>query len=362
MSKSKTWENDLQNTDSVDRAKMNRTADNTTILHCGFAFLPINPANISPDLHEVFLVRIVVNALTCPLIILLNILVMVAVKTKQQLRTESNIALACLAMTDLTVGLTQPLDVVSETFLLKDEANMFCTLKELSTTVMGKCIIASISHLLLISAERYVAIKHPFAYENLVTEVRIMIASGLVWAAAIILPAQDLFRSNRPIVSTLASSVIVFLFFPAMVYLNVAVYKELRRNERHIAANQVSLEAKEKFLKNKKAFYTTTIVLLVIFLCYIPLRFSVFILTSFNDKTPANVGHIAIYLFGLLAILNSLFNPLIYAVRIRYFRVAFIQLLSRKTIAQAEEFERKIFGPRQIGVVAIVEQGQNRAS
>ena len=48
--------------------------------------------------------------------------------------------------------------------------------------------------------------------------------------------------------------------------------------------------------------------------------------------------------------------------RIRYFRVAFIQLLSRKTIAQAEELERKIFGPRQVGVIAIVEQGQRRAS
>ena len=53
---------------------------------------------------------------------------------------------------------------------------------------------------------------------------------------------------------------------------------------------------------------------------------------------------------------------MIYAVRIRYFRVAFIQLLSRKTTAQAEELERKVFGPRQIGVIANVEQGQNRAS
>ena len=60
--------------------------------------------------------------------------------------------------------------------------------------------------------------------------------------------------------------------------------------------------------------------------------------------------------------MNSFFNPLIYAVRIRYFRVAFIQLLSRKTIAQAKELERKIFGPRQIGVIANAERGQNRAS
>ena len=58
-----------------------------------------------------------------------------------------------------------------------------------------------------------------------------------------------------------------------MVYFNIAVYLEVRRNEKQIAANQVSLEAKEKILKNKKAFYTTAIVLLVIFLCYVPVPF-----------------------------------------------------------------------------------------
>ena len=341
---------------------MNRTADNTTVRSCGFAFLPLNPAEIFPDLHAVLIARIVVNALTCPIIILLNILVMVAVKTKRQLRTKSNIALACLAMTDLTVGLIQPFRAVSETLLLKGEADISCTLKDLSTAVMGRCVISSISHLLLMSAERYVAIKHVFAYENLVTEVRIMIASGLVWAAAIIVPAENLFPINRQIVSALASSVILFFFLPAMVYFNIAVYKEVRRNEKQIAANQVSLEAKEKFLKNKRAFYTTTIVLLVIFLCYIPVRFCAFILISFNDKIPANVGYVAFYLLGLLPVLNSLFNPLIYAVRTRYLRVAFIQLMSRKTISQAEELERKIFGPRQIGVTANVEQEKNRAS
>ena len=64
----------------------------------------------------------------------------------------------------------------------------------------------------------------------------------------------------------------------------------------------------------------------------------------------------------LLPVLNSLFNPLIYAVRIRYFRVAFIQLLARKTFAQAEQLERNMFGRRQTGIVASAEQGENRVS
>ena len=44
----------------------------------------------------------------------------------------------------------------------------------------------SFNHLLLLSAEGHVAIKHPFAYENLDIEVRIIVASGLSWVAAIL--------------------------------------------------------------------------------------------------------------------------------------------------------------------------------
>ena len=334
---------------------MKHTTFNSTLSSCGFSFSPLNPANISPDLRAVFIVRIVVNALTCPLIIVLNILVIVAVKTKRPLRTKSNIALACLSTTDLIVGLVvQPVQLTAASLLLKGEQKMFCTLTSLSNKAAFKCLLASFYHLVLLNAERYVAIKHPFVHETRVTEIRIIIASCLAWAVAIIIYSKNFL--------TIAILVIIqMLLVVFSVYFNVSVYKEVRRQERHIAANQVSLEAKKKLLKNKKAFYTTFIVLVVILLCSIPTRICIVAVLLSKEKIPENVSHIVIYLLTLMPVLNSLFNPLIYAVRIRHFRVAFIQLLSRKTIAQAQELERKIFGPRQIGVTAInhAEHGQS---
>ena len=339
---------------------MNFTTLNRTIITCGFSFLPFNPENISPELRAVSIVRITVNALTCPLIILLNIQVMVAVKTKRQLRTKSNIALACLATTDLVVGLVvQPLHVAQDSLLLKGESDMVCTLTSASQTVSVTCLVVSFAHLVLMSAERYVAIKSPFTYEIRVTEARIIIASALAWMAVIILPLEDILMGNGRCVTKIAIAVVSFLFFSGILYLNVAVYKEVRRNEKQIAANQVSQEAKEKLIKNKKAFYTTVIVLLTIFICYIPVRFCAIVLTLFQQKFSANVKRTVYLLLALLPVLNSLFNPLIYAVRMRSFRVAFIQLLSRKTLAQAEELEWKMFGPKQIGVTSNVEQEQN---
>ena len=342
---------------------MNRTTDNTLSLSCGFGFLPINTARIPSDLQAAFIVRIIVNSISCPLIILLNILVMVAVKTKRQLRTKSNVALACLATTDLVMGLVvQPMVIASSALIFKGEAATFCDLTEISIIISRKCVSASFYHLLSMSAERYLAIKHTFIHENQVTEFRIIIASTLAWVAAILIPKEQPLMNEKNIWAITAVCVVMSILFTAMVYFNVAVYIEVRRSEKQIAANQVSLEAKVKILKNKKAFYTTTIVLLVISLCYIPsFIYGQIVVGVFEDSIPSNIRYIVFCLVTLLPILNSLFNPLIYAVRVRYFRVAVIQLLSRKTTTQAEELERKIFGPRQIRVIANVEQGQDRA-
>ena len=331
---------------------MNHPTFNSTSSSCGFSFSALNPANISSGFRAVLIVRIVLNTLTCPLIIVLNILVMVAVKTKRQLRTKSNIALACLSTTDLAVGLVvQPLHIANASSLLRGDIMSCNTTDLLSRIATFICILASFHHLVLMSAERYIAIKQPFTHETRVTEVRIILTSSLAWAAAIILAYVGI----SPTAIVMASETLLIIL---PIYFNVSVYKEVRRTEKQIAANQVSLEAKEKLPKKKKAFYTTVIVLLVILLCYIPSNICALVLTSFKERIPPNITVTTLYSFTLLPVLNSLFNPLIYAFKIRYFRVAFIQLLSRKTIPQAEELEKKIFGPRQIGFNGNVNRGQ----
>ena len=56
--------------------------------------------------------------------------------------------------------------------------------------------MASFTHLILTSAERYAAVRHPFVYENQVIEVRIVIASGLAWDIAILLPISGTNAQN----------------------------------------------------------------------------------------------------------------------------------------------------------------------
>ena len=257
----------------------------------------------------------------------------------------------------------QPLQIIRHSFILKGETGIICGwVHKITVAFILRCVMASLNHFVLLSAERYIAIKHSFAYENLVTEVRIIVASGLMWAAAIIPPMEDFWPTSVRNLAIFAVLFVQVIFLALIVYFNVSVYREVRRNEKQIIANQVSLEVKEKLLKDKKAFYCTIIVLLAIFLCYVPANIIVVILISFmKDSTTINVVSVMLNLASLFPILNSLFNPVIYAVRIRHFRVAFIQLLLRKTLTQAEQLERKVFGPRQIRVVATndgIEQGE----
>ena len=104
------------------------------------------------------------------------------------------------------------------------------------------------------SAERYLAIKHSFTYESLVTEVRIILASSLAWAVPIILPMEDFWPANIRIVTTFAVVFMQFISLVLVVYFNVSVYREVCRYEKQIIASQVSLEEKKKLLKNKKSF------------------------------------------------------------------------------------------------------------
>ena len=61
-----------------------------------------------------------------------------------------------------------------------------------------------------------------------------------------------------------------------------------------------------------------------------------------------------------VVILNSLLNPIVYSVRMRQFRVAFVELICRTThIAEAEEIELRVFGSHNAVGQAL--QGKERA-
>ena len=187
---------------------------------------------------------------------------MVAVKTKRRLQTRLNILLASLALTDLMVGLVvQPLHVIRAIYLLQGKrSDEVCEIKSAFLISFLSFAAISLFHLALITGERYLAIKHPFVHENFVTRFRVILASIVGW---LVVPLR-LVLTYIPGAAIILQGIIV----SSIILLQVLVYREGRRHEKQVLSQQVSLEARAKFQKEKKALKLTTIIISAIGLCY----------------------------------------------------------------------------------------------
>ena len=309
-------------------------------------------------LTQAFLIIIIiVNTLTFPLTAALNVLVMIAIKKKPRLREhKSNIVLALLASTDFVVGvIVQPVNVaLLITVLTDDISGETCALQVFTKAVSRVVISASLFHMALISGERYLAMKHSFAHFTLLTETRLLVASVLAWLLSIIFHiGLVVYRS----VFLLINNATMGLCLALIIFCHVTVYREIRRHEKQIAAQQVTVEARKQFQKDKKAFKVTFIIIIVLMLCYVPLIIFSAVLERLGSKISLEMLYIYLFTATLMVLLNSFFNPIIYSFRLRGFRVAFIELICKTAnIAEAEQREMKIFGTPN--AVVRIEAGQ----
>ena len=118
-------------------------------------------------------------------------------------------------------------------------------------------------------------------------------------------------------------------------------------------------EARKQFQKDKKAFKVTFIIIVVLMLCYTPLLIHRAVLMSDRSEMSFEVLCISFFLATLMTLLNAFFNPIIYAARLREFRVAFIEYICRTgNIAEAEQIESELSGAAN--AVVRKEAGQER--
>ena len=294
-------------------------SDAARIVHgCDQAISQGSLDHTTPEAYAWLVFVTFISIITSPITFSLNAVIIIAMKTKHRVKTKSNLAIACLSSTDgIMRVIGQPL------FALR----------------VRYCITISLGH---DEWERYIAIKHPLKYETIVTENRLTCLSVLLWITAILLTVPLSFADNN-LYLTVDNSTMFLCMAIAIFYCQIVLCYETRRHQKEIAAQQVSLETREKFLKEKKAFKLTTTVLFFLILCYLPLILARTLISKSVIKS-VNLAYIALFAGIIVAIFNSIVNSIIYCVRIRQFRVAFIQLVFRKSNTQAENMEKRVFG------------------
>ena len=287
--------------------------------------------DISSEVYCWLVFITVISIITCPVTTVLNALIMVAVKTKNQVRTKSNIALACLSSTDAVMGVIG-LPLFSSWLIVELQGNTFgmhCELIGFTRTSLRLLTIASLLHLAIVNVERYIAIKHSLRYEIIVTEARLIGVSALLWTITLLLtflPGNNYVQYDIGLTSLCIASI-----FSCQVVL----YYETRRHEKKIALQQVSVEAREKFLREKKALKQTTTVIFFLIICYLPIIISRVFISTFVVLNSVNSVYFVHFTGVFFVISNSLLNPIIHCVRMKKFRLALKELVFSKGNRQA---------------------------
>ena len=273
-----------------------------------------------------------VNSLAIIPTILLNTKVIVVVATGRRLQTNSNILLACLAVTDLLAGLfLQPIAIaveVKRAFGIEP----FCKLRVVYSIAALGLVFASISHLLLISLDRYIATKHPLRYLEIVTKKRIYKCVLVAWAIAVVVTVQEItlaiIESGNNIYSVVwtltgvIDCLVGLVYIGGICYCYAYIFKETRRQKKRLQTEQLTQEEAKRMKKDNKASNTLALILGAMIITYLPL----IIVFLFRDMVSPS-ARVTFYSWASTsALLGSLANPIIYCWRNKKLRRAFLEI------------------------------------
>ena len=321
------------------------TANSSTrlVFHC-----PSEP-DFTWNLHDTTLTWILAAIIltASPITVLLNALVIIAVKQRRELQKRTNVVLCSMAIADLLVGaISMPISAAVDLLIIHQVyLELVCTLYTFNITLMEFFVFSSLYHLVVVAWERYIAIRKWIDYMVIATSGRLKKLAILVWMAAILvslplaaMAGLGVAYNFQQIWYIIASFCNAFAFI-AIVYLYVMVYLGVRK--RSVSeSTQVSSLVQAK-LETKVAVTTGLLTGAMVFTLVLG---GVLIVLGdiFSPLRERSTFRIA----DTLLQLNSLINPVIYCYRNRRFRKAILELLRIKK-QQATQPTRARFRKRK---------------
>ena len=282
-----------------------------------------------------FYVTITTKSIASPFAVLLNLLIIVAVRNRRALQKNSNILLSSMAVADLLVGaVSMPLTIASDILLREKLSLKICKIAGANQIVLYSAVSSSFYHLTFIAWERYVAIVKWTNYKNIITKTRLKICAVVAWVlaaiTAIVVPILSVAEVDQKVIAGLSifsgSKTVLCVAIIGYCYITLYLYVRKRKNNE---INKVSARANAKLEKSiAKATGTVTAVLLV---SYVP---SIIVL-FFGDAVPVLRTSSYFRWSELLIQMNSFFNPIVYCFAMnRTFRNEVLEMINLNSVLQ----------------------------
>ena len=275
-----------------------------------------------------------INSIVVLPTIFLNALVIYAVATRRRLRSNTNVLLVCMAATDFLSGtILQPLAVAKE---LKNILGVgsSCILEKVYNITLAGVGFASVDHHVLISIERYIAIKHPLRYREIVTKQWLKTGVLLAWALAVFVTTLEIFGVAVDSTTKLYSAYVqvmisiyaaLGLVYMAIIsYTNVYIFFQTRRHKKRIQNEQVTHEEAKRMKKDNRAANTLAIILGVLVLTSLP---SLLVMSTSFSNSETTLRTILWKWALALTSLRTVLNPIIYCWRVKKLRQTFLEIL-----------------------------------
>jgi len=260
--------------------------------------------------------------------ILGNVLIIVALQRVTSIHPPSKLLLACLASTDLCVGLiTQPLYIA---YRMSSEYSKHCHyLRILFNTVGSIFCGVSLLTLTAISVDRLLALLLRLRYRQAVTlrRVRLLVAAFWFSSTAIALTVIYSFR-----IAVIFVCIVLLTCIVTSTLCYTKIYLTLRHHQTHVQGHvQQGQPSGEGVTLNiaryRKTVSTALLVQVTLLACYLPYAISVGAFVNTGSQTLSVNFSWAVTVTLLL--FNSTLNPLLYCWKMREVRKAVMDTMKQ---------------------------------
>ena len=273
-----------------------------------------------------------------------NSLVCVAVLTQRALRKSSNFFYVSLACSDLLVALAvMTFSCINDVKGRWIFGKVFCNIW-MSLDVM--CCTASILNICAISFDRYMHIRKPYAYSDIMTPRRTLLLILGVWLVSALISFIPIHLGLHrqadtepydadgnficlidfnPVYAVGSSLVSFFIPCLIMLFMYISMYRLAQRHVKSIKQQKQATASlgvpQPKSSSDNKASRTLGVIMGVFLVCWTPF-FTVNVVTTIYE-----LPEILFIVATWLGYINSMANPIIYTIFNKQFRAAFKKLL-----------------------------------
>ena len=274
--------------------------------------------------HATNLITAAINGLCSPFAVIANFLVVFVIARNGALHTPSNVLLACLAFSDLLVGLVvQPCYVV---FRLLENILHFvpCGLRVVYSESFWVCYGVSFLTLSAISFERYIALRLHLRYKELITTERVLKVAIGIWLLDIALTFIVWIVQSKHLRNGHAGLLLLCLLVTLGTH--VKIFWILRRHQRQINSFNINRTQpmKRNIQRQNRLAVSVAYIVVIYFTCNIPVLIAMAYLFAGGHFSNFNIFSWA----ETIAFLNSLLNPVICCWRNRGIRRAVFVVLA----------------------------------